>query len=84
MTDVVILLNFLILTMFIVLMLFLYVKYFVYELIVVILLFSLIIGVYSISITPTMPLTPWFQIFFILFQFVIWLLATIDNYDKRV
>jgi len=42
--------------------------------IIVIFLFSIIIGIYSISIVG-LPFTPWFQLFFILFQSVIFYMS---------
>ena len=51
-----------------------------YPIIVVLLLASLVLGVASISITPTMPFTPIFQIIFLLFQVIIFVLASINTF----
>ncbi|MGB5911851.1 MAG: hypothetical protein WBH31_11710 [Promethearchaeia archaeon] len=47
----------------------------------VILLFSLIIGILSISMGD-IPFTPYFQIFFIVFQSVIFLITSLDAFTK--
>jgi len=49
--------------------------------ILLIFLFSIILGIGSISIQ--LPLTPYFQIFFILFQTIFFVLAALDYYYKK-
>jgi len=53
-----------------------------YPLIAILLLASLILGVASMSITPTMPFTPMFQVIFLLFQAIIFVLASVDCFMK--
>lgn len=66
-----------------VLMLVLYLKYKKYNLIIIVYLFSLIIGVESFTI-GYLPFTPWFQIFYVVFMTIIFVYTSIDynNYKK--
>lgn len=63
----------------IVLMLFFYLKHDKFMIILLIYLFSLIIGIQSISIS-TFPLNPYFQLFFILFQTLILLYDALKTF----
>ncbi|QYW08121.1 hypothetical protein 15570_00024 [Lokiarchaeota virus WyrdV1] len=47
----------------------------------IIFLFSIIIGIGSISIQ--LPLTPYFQIFFMLFQTIFFVLVALDYYNNK-
>jgi len=49
--------------------------------ILIIFLFSIILGIGTISIQ--LPLTPYFQIFFMLFQTIFFVLAALDYYYKK-
>lgn len=49
--------------------------------ILIIFLFSIIIGIGSFSIQ--LPLTPYFQIFFMLFQTIFFVLAALDYYNNK-
>ena len=55
----------------------LYVKYRLFRLILVVYLFSLIIGGLALTV-GTIPFTPYFQMFFMLFQTIILIYAGID------
>lgn len=67
-----------------VVMLYLYVKMREFLPILLVFLFSLIIGVQSFSVSR-IPFTPSFQIFFIMFQGIIFLMTSMDliEYKKR-
>lgn len=84
MSDIIILINFMMLITLMGLMLIIYFKASIelYPIIVVLLLASLILGVASMSIIPTMPFTPMFQVIFLLFQVIIFILASIDTFMK--
>ena len=84
MSDMIIFINFSMLIFLMCLMLIIYFKGSVelYPLIVILLLASLILGVASMSITPTMPFTPMFQVIFLLFQVIIFVLASVDTFMK--
>lgn len=77
-----IILSILILFGLIFLMLYLYVKTEDYEPILIVFLFSLIIGTMSLPII-NFPFTPWFQIFFLLFQTVLFLLKALEYYNNK-
>ena len=66
---------------FIVLMLVLFMKKRVFLPILVIFLISLIVGSVSMELTD-IPFTPWFQVFFLLFQFSIFASTTIQAVNK--
>ncbi len=74
-------LSLIILILLMVLMFIMYIKMRVFLPILVIFLFSLIIGFNSIGI-ENIPLNPYFSIFFILFQSVIFIETSLDNYNK--
>ena len=84
MSDMIIFINFSMLIVLMCLMLIIYMKASVelYPIILVLLLASLILGVASMSITPTMPFTPMFQVIFLLFQVIIFILASVDTFMK--
>ena len=84
MSDMIIFINFSMLIFLMCLMLIIYMKASVelYPIILVLLLGSFILGVASISIIPTMPFTPMFQVIFLLFQVIIFVLASIDTFMK--
>lgn len=64
-----------------ILMMVLYVKYRVPLLIITVYMFSLLLGYESLSIE--IPLTPYFQIFFLLFQSVLFILTAMDFFSKK-
>ena len=66
---------------FIILMMYVYAKFRIFPLILLIMLISLIIGVSSIQLAYN-PFTPYFQVFFILFQTVFFLKTSIE-YQKE-
>lgn len=72
-------LNIIILIFFIGLMLVCFFKFRVFLVILTIFLFSIIIGVMSIAISE-IPFTPYLQIFFILFQGIIFLKFSLEVY----
>ena len=72
----------LILVLLIYLMLYLYVKIEEFEPMLIVFLFSLIIGTTSLSVID-IPFTPWFQIFFMLFQTVLFLLKALQYYYNK-
>ena len=84
MSDMIIFINFSMLIFLMCLMLIIYFKASVelYPILAIILLASLILGVASMSITPTMPFTPMFQVIFLLFQVIIFILASVDTFMK--
>ena len=64
-------------------MLYLYKKYKEkFELIVSVFLFSLIIGIDSLSYT--IPFTPYIQLFFLLFQTIFFISFSIDYYNRKM
>ena len=71
--------NIFILIFFIALMLIFYYKFRIYLIILTIFLFSIVIGIQSISVNET-PFTPYLQIFFILFQSIIFIKFTLEAY----
>jgi len=72
----------LILVLLIYLMLYLYVKIEDFEPMLIVFLFSLIIGTTSLSVI-NVPFAPWFQIFFMLFQTVLFLLKALKYYYSK-
>lgn len=50
--------------------------------IIVVYLFSLIIGMTSLS-EGNIPFTPWFQLFFLMFQSAIFIMVSIDLYNDN-
>jgi len=73
----------LVLILLILLMLHLYTKVKEFEPILVVFLFSLVIGITSLTVIDV-PFAPWLQIFFILFQAVMFVLKALEYYyDKR-
>lgn len=72
----------LILVLLIYLMLYLYLKTEDFEPMLIIFLFSLVIGTMSLSVID-IPFTPWFQIFFMLFQAVLFLLKALEYYQGK-
>lgn len=72
----------LILILLILLMLYLYTKIKEFEPILIVFLFSLVIGVMSLSVID-IPFTPWFQIFFMLFQTIMFLLKAFEYYYSK-
>jgi len=70
----------LILFSFIVLMLYFYTQIKRLLPIIAIYLFSIIIGMYSMSLID-FPFTPMFQLFFILFQSILFYMSVINGYD---
>jgi len=71
-----------VLIVFIILMMILYAKLRILPIITLVMLISLIIGVVSIQLQYN-PFTPWFQIFFILFQSVFFLRAAFEYKELK-
>lgn len=71
-----VLVTFFIILVLIVLMTVLYAKLRVYPIIIVVFAFSLIIGVNSLSLS--LPLTPYFQVFFLTYQTIVLFMASFD------
>jgi len=71
----------LILVLLILLMLYLYTKE-EFEPILIVFLFSLFIGIMSLSLV-NIPFTPWFQIFFMLFQTIMFFLKAFEYYYNK-
>ena len=71
--------SFLILFILMIIMVFLYAKMRVFLPILVVFLFSLIIGIVSLG-TPNFPFSPWFQVFFIMFQTIFFVLTSQKAY----
>ena len=63
-------------------MLIVYLKIENWLIILVIFLFSLIIGALSFSMGD-IPFTPYFQMFFIIFQLIIFVITSLDVYRKK-
>ena len=60
------------------LMLILYAKWRYYPLVAIVYVFALILNVQSLSTSLPLPLTPYLQIFLLLFETAIFLMASID------
>lgn len=71
-----------ILIAFMILMIYCYAKLRIFPLILLITLISLIIGVISIELSYN-PFTPYFQVFFILFQIVFFLKTSMDYFQLK-
>lgn len=69
-----------IMVLLLILMIYFYVKVRRFLPILVIFVFSLIIGMASLS--SLVPFFPWFNIFFILFQSIIFMLTSLDLYNE--
>jgi len=65
------------------LMLFCYLKIRVFIVILGIYLFSLIIGILALS-ESIIPFTPYIQIFFLIFQTLIFIIVSIETFQKEV
>lgn len=64
------------------LMIFCYLKIRVFVVILVIYGFSLIIGIMAFS-ESIIPFTPFLQIFFLIFQTIIFIITTIETFEKK-
>lgn len=73
--------SFFVLVSLMTLILFLYLKEHRFELILIVFLFSLIIGVTSIA-DFNLPFSPYFQLFFLLFQTIVFYLVIEEKYVK--
>lgn len=71
--------SFMILLILMIVMVFLFTRKKVWLPILIVFLFSLVIGINSLG-TPNFPFSPYFQIFFIVFQTVFFLLTSKDVY----
>ena len=74
-------LTFMLLIILMLLMIYIYAKNRRFTIILVIFLFSLVIGMTAFSVEGV-PLTPYFQLLFLLFQTVIFILTAIDLYQE--
>lgn len=63
-------------------MLFFYVREIHYLIVLVVFLFSLVFGMNSMAYFD-LPFSPWFQIFFLLFQTIIFYLIAENEYYKK-
>lgn len=81
--DVSTVLSFFTIMTLMVLMLVLYLKFRFFHIILIVFLFSIVIGMYSIA-DYSLPFSPYFQLFFLTFQSVIFILTSNDysNFKK--
>lgn len=82
MFDLLPVLDFFVMLFLVMLMIFCYMKLRVFYIILLIYLFSIIIGVMALS-DPYVPFTPYFQVLFILFQTMIFFADCLDTFSKK-
>ena len=76
------LISLLVLFVLMIIMVALYVKVRVFLIILIVFLFSLVLGSMSLN-QGDLPFTPYFQMFFLLFQTMIFMLTTLSVFKKR-
>jgi len=74
-------LSILVILILLIFMIYLYMKMRVWPVMLIVYLFSLVIGMNSIA-TEHIPYTPYFQIFFLLIQSVIFIITSFELYKK--